>query len=96
MEAMLMAIAKISIETGFVGLTVRPGDTVILATHRSVSVNEFHEMRDRIEENLPGVKFVILDNATGLAVYTPEQVLKKCVLPPVQDEHVDEMEGDRM
>jgi len=62
---------RLSTEVDFTGLTVRPGDTLILATPRRLSYKEFDEMRQQIEERLPGVKFVVLDSASGLAVYKP-------------------------
>lgn len=82
-----MATARLSVETEFVGLTVRPGDKLVIAFPRLLNMMEANEIKEKIEILLPGVSVVILDGVSGLAVYHPDQVREMVGMPP---------EGERM
>lgn len=55
------------------GVTVRPGDTLVIAFSRSLTQQEAHEIRERIAGQLPGVRAVIIAGASGLAAYRPHE-----------------------
>jgi hypothetical protein len=53
---------------------VRPGDTLVVATAHRLSDAECHELRERVESLLPGVRVALVAQCTGLAVYQPDKV----------------------
>ena len=54
------------------GLTVRPGDILVVSTVDPVPAERAERMRQHLLDRLPGlVDVVLIVNATGLAVYRP-------------------------
>lgn len=53
-------------------VVVRPGDTLVVSVPRHLSAAEADELSASMRESLPGVKLVVIDQCTGLAVYRPE------------------------
>lgn len=52
---------------------VRPGDTLIIGLHHSVTGTEWLDrVREQFAEALPGVKVVFVGNVTALAVFEPD------------------------
>jgi hypothetical protein len=49
--------------------TVRPGDTLVIATAKLMSDADGEKYRQRIERNLPGVRIVVIAPAIEMAVY---------------------------
>lgn len=62
MDSLLTEIAE--------GLVIRPGDTLIIRVRPGISAADAEAMRQKIEEYLPGVEFVIVA-AEQLAVGRP-------------------------
>lgn len=67
------ATRTISVEAEFTGLTVRPGDTLLVRYSRAVSMENAERLKAKLKERLPGVDVLIVE-ADGLAVYRPDQV----------------------
>lgn len=53
-------------------LTVRPGDTLIISFGRVLYADEACRIKDQLAEQLPGIKVVLLDQVTGIAVVRDE------------------------
>jgi hypothetical protein len=49
---------------------VRPGDTLVIAVARPLSMDDWEEWKSRLTKVLPGVEFAIVQ-ANALAVYRP-------------------------
>lgn len=53
-------------------LVLRPGDTLVVAFNRRLTLAELDELREQIETELPGIKGAIFDDAAQIAAYRPE------------------------
>jgi hypothetical protein len=67
-SADLNVASKVELETLAI---VRPGDTLVVAYPRQLSVEQADTIKARIKDRLPGVEVVII-HANQLAVYRPD------------------------
>ena len=65
------------------GLTVRPGDILVVAFERRLSMQETREMVDRIREIVPGLKVLAFDNGVHLSVLTKQDQEDEQKIPTV-------------
>jgi hypothetical protein len=68
-----MAETTLNVETKFQLETlalVRPGDTLVVAVNRRLTMEDANAYTDALRERLPGVEIVVVD-ACQLAVYRP-------------------------
>ena len=66
-------------------LDIRPGDTLLLTTSGPLSMDQEARMRDALEDQLPGVRVVIVGPVSGTVVYRPDQPVA-ADQPPALDE----------
>lgn len=55
-------------------LIVRPGDTLVIATDGHLTMTEMAAVRDGIKERLGIADVLVIDGATHLGVYRPDQL----------------------
>jgi hypothetical protein len=55
------------------GLVIRPGDKLVIAFNRSLSEDEYREVRDVIRSRMPDVPVLIVEDAAGVAVYRADE-----------------------
>jgi predicted component of type VI protein secretion system len=56
----------------FIGMTVRPGDTLLVRYSQRLTMSAIDEIKATIRERLPGVDVLVIQ-ADGLAVYRPDE-----------------------
>lgn len=59
---------KLEIEDVQIGLVVNPGDSVLLSFGRRLTDQEAEEAQERISELLPGVRVVVVPEASNMAL----------------------------
>ena len=67
-ETVTTELLTASVDTGI----VRPGDTLILSSRDGLPPNVLAELRQRVADELPGVRAVILDGLTVEGIYRRE------------------------
>lgn len=50
------------------GLVIRPGDKVLIAVPKEITLDQAQGLADDLREKFPGVDFGVLVGATGMAV----------------------------
>ena len=50
---------------------IRPGDMLVVSVAHELSEAAVAQLREQHAEAMPGVKLVLLENVTGLAVFRP-------------------------
>lgn len=61
----------VPVRAEFQGLTVRPGDKLIIAFNRPLDMEEAESVASRLRDEFDGVSVTVVDNVAGMAVYRP-------------------------
>lgn len=72
MASMPEAVIKVRAELDNAAV-VRPGDKLVIAALRRLSMADAEAIKTQVHEALPGVEIVLVDQCSGLAVYRDEQ-----------------------
>lgn len=62
------------------GSIVKPGDTLVLVTSRSLNEAEMAAMREDVAKRMPGVALAIVEGFDQALVYRPGEVTHRCPL----------------
>jgi hypothetical protein len=54
------------------GVVVRPGDTLIVGFRPGLSLDHCKAIKEQAEQELPGVRIVVMDQVAAMTVYRPE------------------------
>lgn len=62
-----------NVVANFVAAVVQPGDVLVVALNRRISMQELSEFKDHFERCVPGVRVVVIPEAVDMAVYKPHE-----------------------
>lgn len=57
----------------FVAAVVQPGDVLVVALNRRISMQELSEFEEHFGKYAPGVRVVVIPEAVDMAVYKPHE-----------------------
>lgn len=74
-----MIPVRIDIEGIGSGITVKPGETLVLSFRKQLNEQEAYEITSRLKETLPGVRVVVVDDDVRLTVIPGSDDLRDMV-----------------
>lgn len=65
-------VLKAGAELDRTQVITRPGDTLVIAFARALSTQQVDEIRQRLKDELVGVRIIVLDQVSAMTTYVPE------------------------
>jgi hypothetical protein len=69
------------------GITVKPGETLVLSFRRSLSEYEAHEISSRLRGLIPGVTIVVVDDDVKLTVLSQDKEAMRDLIAEMMIDH---------